>query len=131
MRNKNHTPVGFLGAVMGAIAKANVHESIAWVKQFNLFTDDFQEIELGFGDISLDEAEEHFISLNRYESLSPSLLDELDDKAIFSPSSTPAVRTVFIFQRTRPAQRVISALSQGTVLSTRAAEPCVPHCCRM
>lgn len=131
MRNKNHTPVGFLGAVMGAIAKANVHESIAWVKQFNLFTDDFQEIELGFGDISLDEAEEHFISLNRYESLSPSLLDELDDKGYISPSSTPAVRTVFIFQRTRPAQRVISALSQGTVLSTRAAEPCVPHCCRM
>ena len=47
----SHTPVGFLGAVMGAIAKANVHESIAWVKQFNLFADDFQEIELGFGTI--------------------------------------------------------------------------------
>ena len=70
MRNSNHTPVGFLGAVMGAIARANVHESIAWVKQFNLFSDHFQEIELGFGDINLDEAEEHFLSLNRYESLS-------------------------------------------------------------
>ena len=76
MRNSNHTPVGFLGAVMGAIARANVHESIAWVKQFNLFSDHFQEIELGFGDINLDEAEEHFLSLNRYESLSLSLLDE-------------------------------------------------------
>ena len=63
MCNRNHTPVGFLGAVMGAIAKANVHESIAWVKQFNLFADDFQEIELGFGDINLDEAEENFLSL--------------------------------------------------------------------
>ena len=74
-----------MGAVIGAIAKAIVHESIACVKQFNLFTDDFQEIELGFGDISLDEAEEHFISLNRYESLSPSLLDELDDKGYIFP----------------------------------------------
>ena len=85
MCNANHTPVGFLGAVMGAIAKANVQESIAWVKQFNLFTDDFQEIELGFGDINLDEEEEHFLSLNRYESLSPSLLDELDEKGYIFP----------------------------------------------
>lgn len=85
LRNGNHTPVGFLGAVMGAIAKANVQESIAWVKQFNLFTDDFQEIELGFGDINLDETEESFRSLNRYESLSPSLLDDLDDKGYMFP----------------------------------------------
>lgn len=85
MRNANHTPVGFLGAVMGALARAGVHESIAWVKQFNLFTDHFQEIELGFGDINLDEAEEKFLSLNRYESLSPSLLDELDDKGYIFP----------------------------------------------
>ena len=85
MRNRNHTPVGFLGAVMGALAKASVHESIAWVKQFNLFTDHFQEIELGFGDINLDEAEENFLSLNRYESLSSSQLDELDDKGYIFP----------------------------------------------
>lgn len=85
MRNTNHTPVGFIGAVMGAIARANVHESVAWVKQFNLFTDHFQEIELGFGDINLDEAEENFLSLNRYESLPPSLLDELDDKGYIFP----------------------------------------------
>lgn len=32
MRNKNCTPVGFLGSVMGCIAKANVQESIAWVR---------------------------------------------------------------------------------------------------
>lgn len=85
MRNENHTPVGFLGAVMGAIARANVQESIAWVRQFNLFTDDFQEIEFGFGDINLDEAEENFISLNRYESLSPVLLDDLDEKGYIFP----------------------------------------------
>ena len=96
---------------MGAIAKANVHESIAWVKQFNLFTDDFQEIELGFGDISLDEAEEHFISLNRYESLSPSLLDELDDKGYIFPIKYAGRENSLLSQRTGPAQRVIKCSS--------------------
>jgi hypothetical protein len=83
-RNRNNTPVGFLGAVMGAIARANVHESVAWVRQFNLFSDEFQGIELGFGDIN-ETPEEEFVSLNRYESLSPVLLDDLDDKGYIFP----------------------------------------------
>jgi hypothetical protein len=83
-RNINNTPVGFLGAMTGAIAKANVQESIAWVKQFNLFTDDFQGIELGFGDINLT-GEDEFVSLNQYESLSLPLLDELDEKGYIFP----------------------------------------------
>lgn len=83
-RNANNTPVGFLGAVMGAVAKANVQESIAWVRQFNLFADDFQDIEFGFGDINLD-ADDEFASVNMYESLSPVLLDELDDKGYIFP----------------------------------------------
>lgn len=82
--NVNHTPVGFLGAVLGCLAKANVQESIAWVKQFNLFSDGFQEIEFGFGDINQSDDEE-FISLNRYESLSPIVLDDLDDKGYIFP----------------------------------------------
>lgn len=77
--NKNRTPVGFLGAMLGCLAKANVQESVAWVKQFNLFDNNFQNIELGFGDINQTDGEE-FISLNAYESLSPTLLDDLDDK---------------------------------------------------
>lgn len=77
--NKNNTPVGFFGAMLGCLAKANVQESVAWVKQFNLFDDNFQNIELGFGDINQTDGEE-FISLNAYESLSPTLLDDLDDK---------------------------------------------------
>lgn len=77
--NKNNTPVGFLGTMLGCLAKANVQESVAWVKQFNLFDDNFQNIELGFGDINQTDGEE-FISLNAYESLSPTLLDDLDDK---------------------------------------------------
>lgn len=83
-RNVNNTPVGFLGAMMGALARANVQESVAWVKQFNLFDDDFQDIELGFGDINLD-AEDEFVSLNMYESLSPVLLDDLDEKGYIFP----------------------------------------------
>lgn len=77
--NKNSTPVGFLGAMLGCLARANVQESVAWVKQFNLFNDNFQNLELGFGDISQTDGEE-FTSLNAYESLSPTLLDDLDDK---------------------------------------------------
>ena len=84
LRNTTKAPVGFLGAVMGAIARANVQESVAWVKQFNLFTDDFQEIELGFGDTNLD-VDDAFVSVNAYESLSPTLLDELDDKGYMFP----------------------------------------------
>ena len=83
-RNTNNTPVGFLGAVMGAIARANVHESVAWVKTFNLFDDNFQDIELGFGDINLT-SEDEFVSLNMYESLSPVLLDDLDEKGYIFP----------------------------------------------
>lgn len=78
-RNKNNTPVSFLGGILGCLAKANVQESVAWVKQFNLFSDDFQNIELGFGDINQTD-EDEFISLNAYESLSPTLLDDLDEK---------------------------------------------------
>jgi hypothetical protein len=84
MRNANNTPVGFLGAVMGAIAKANVQESVAWVRQFNLFADDFQNIELGFGDVNL-AADGDFVSLNMYESISPEILDGLDDKGYLFP----------------------------------------------
>ena len=61
-----------------------MQESVAWVKQFNLFTDDFQEIELGFGDTNLD-VDDAFVSVNAYESLSPTLLDELDDKGYMFP----------------------------------------------
>lgn len=83
-RNANATPVGFLGAVMGCIARANVHESIAWVRQFNIFNDDFQDIELGFGDVNLT-VDDEFVSLNQYESLSPVMLDDLDDKGYIFP----------------------------------------------
>lgn len=83
-RNEHLTPVGFIGAMLGALAKANVQESVAWVKQFNLFSDDFQEIELGFGDVN-EASDETLTSTNFYESLSPTLLDDLDDKGYIFP----------------------------------------------
>lgn len=83
-RNEHLTPVGFMGAMLGALAKANVQESVAWVKQFNLFSDDFQEIELGFGDVN-EASDETLTSTNSYESLSPTLLDDLDDKGYIFP----------------------------------------------
>lgn len=83
-RNDDNAPVGFLGAVMGAIARANVQESMAWVKQFNLFADDFQNIEFGFGDLNLD-ADDEFTSLNMYESFSQVVLNDLDDKGYIFP----------------------------------------------
>lgn len=83
-RNANNTPVGFIGAMLGAIARANVQESVAWVKMFNLFDDEFQDIELGFGDINLT-ADDEFVSLNMYESLSPVLLDDMDEKGYIFP----------------------------------------------
>ena len=83
-RNTNSTPVGILGAFMGSLAKANVQESVAWVKQFNLFSDNFQDIELGFGDVNLS-GEGEFTSLNIYESLSPTILDDLDSKGYIFP----------------------------------------------
>lgn len=83
-RNEHLTPVGFMGAMLGALAKANVQESVAWVKQFNLFNDDFQEIELGFGDVN-EASDETLTSTNFYESLSPTLLDDLDDKGYIFP----------------------------------------------
>ena len=84
MRNEHLTPVGFLGAMLGALVKANVQESVAWVKQFNLFSDDFQEIEAGFGDVNV-AADETLTSTNLYESLSPTLLDDLDEKGYIFP----------------------------------------------
>lgn len=83
-RNANHTPVGVIGAVLGCVARANVQESVAWVKQFNLFDDGFQAIELGFGDIN-QTGQEEFASTNLYESLPPALLDDLDEKGYIFP----------------------------------------------
>lgn len=83
-RNSTNAPVGFLGAVMGSLAKANVHESISWIKKFNIFDQNFQNVEFGFGDTNLG-ADGGFVSTNVFESLSPVVLDDLDEKGYIFP----------------------------------------------
>jgi hypothetical protein len=126
-RNVNHTPVGFLGAMMGAIAKANVQESIACVKQFNLFADDFQDIELGFGDINLT-GEDEFASLNRYESLSPVLLDEMDGKGYIFPIKYAGKENGIYISKDQTCSVGISAALPATVPLTNRAGRCVKPC---
>ena len=84
LANTTHAPVGFVGAVMGCIARAGVQESIAWVQQFNLFSDKFQDIELGFGDTNLN-AGGTFVSTNAYASISEVVLNDLDEKGYVFP----------------------------------------------
>lgn len=78
LANKNLTPVGTIGAALGCLAYASVQESFAWVNKFNLMGY-FPDIEMGFGDVSLD-SENKFTSTLKYSSLNKVQLDGLDDK---------------------------------------------------
>ena len=68
LANKNHTPVGCMGDMLGALSIANVGWSVAYVKEFNLFDPQMMRVELGFGDIQLD-TEGQFTSTNALESI--------------------------------------------------------------
>lgn len=78
LANELSCPIGFIGIALGCLAKARVHESLAWVQMFNVYADDLTDIELGFGDTTLTEGK--FASTLSYQSLSPVQLDDLDDK---------------------------------------------------
>lgn len=77
LANENCTPVGTVGAALGAIAYASVHESFAWVNKFNM-VGYFPDIEMGFGDVSTSDGK--FVSTMKYSSLNRLNLDDLDDK---------------------------------------------------
>lgn len=70
------TPVGAIGAALGCLAKANVGESIGWVKQFNIVTC-FPDIEFGFGDATVENGK--LKNSTKYSSLTARQLDELDE----------------------------------------------------
>lgn len=78
LANQNLTPVGNIGAALGCIASASVQESFAWVNKFNLI-DYFPDIEMGFGDVTLN-SESKLTSTLKYSSLNKIQLDDLDDK---------------------------------------------------
>ena len=78
LANQNLTPIGNIGAALGCIASASVQESFAWVNKFNLIGY-FPDIEMGFGDVTLN-SESELTSTLKYSSLNKIQLDDLDDK---------------------------------------------------
>lgn len=80
-----HSSIGCLGVALGCVAEAKVCESIAWVNQFNLNNKHMSDIELGFGDITLNDTGDDFVSMLQFESLAPAQVDELDEKGYVFP----------------------------------------------
>lgn len=70
------TPVGTVGAALGCLTRASVAESIAWVQNFDLIGY-FPDIELGFGDATLNDNK--MTSTTKFSSLTSSQLDALDE----------------------------------------------------
>lgn len=83
--NLNHSSIGCVGVALGCVAEAKVHESIAWVSQFNLNNKYMANIEFGFGDISLNESGDDFVSMLQFESLASTQIDEIDNKGYVFP----------------------------------------------
>ena len=80
-----HPSIGCLGTCLGCVSRAKVCESIAWLDQFNLYNTDYADIELGFGDMNLNDDESDFVSTLPFEALSPTQVDEIDNKGYIFP----------------------------------------------
>ena len=78
-----HETVGWVGAALAIVARANVHESPAWLGKFNMIGGNMNSIAMGFGDITVTS--EKLNSLFPYESISKQQLDQLDDKGLVFP----------------------------------------------
>lgn len=129
-RNKNNSPVGFLGAMLGAIARANVQESVARVKEFILFHEHFQDVEFGFGDINLTDNDE-FVSLNLYESLSRRFWMIWMNRDISSLSNTPVRKMGVTYLRIVPVLTEITGRLPETGRLINQDEPSEVPCCLM
>lgn len=70
------TPVGTVGAALGCLSRSNVATSIGWVQE-NDMVGCFPDIEFGFGDANLSSSK--LTNSNRYDSLSPTQLDTLEE----------------------------------------------------
>lgn len=73
------TPVGNVGAALGILAVASVAESIGWVGQFDVVSQ-FPDIELGFGDSTINATTGKLNNTIYYSSLSSAQIDTLEDK---------------------------------------------------
>lgn len=78
MANASMTPVGCVGAALGCLSYAAVHESLAWVNKFNM-AGYFPDVEMGFGDVNV-AADGKLTSTLKYSALNGPQLDSLDDK---------------------------------------------------
>lgn len=78
-----HETVGFVGAVLGCLSKANVSESVAWVGKYNLIGGVMDDANLGFGNIAVSDSS--LTSLLPIRSLAKGQLDGLDDKGYIFP----------------------------------------------
>lgn len=74
---ESKTPVGTVGAALGALTQASVAESVGWVQYFDL-VNYFPDIEFGFGDVTEENGK--LKNTTRYSSLASSQLDDLEDK---------------------------------------------------
>lgn len=71
------TPVGVAGLALGALASANVGNSIAWVANFDL-VNYVPSVEMGFGDSTITDGK--LTNSTLYSALTKTQLDDLDDK---------------------------------------------------
>ena len=85
LAHPNNATIGCVGAMLGCIANASVCESVAWVDQFNVTGGAMSNIEFGFGDMTLINDDKDFTSTLPYEALSPTQLNELDEKGYVFP----------------------------------------------
>ncbi|MGL5692205.1 MAG: DUF2586 family protein [Bacteroidales bacterium] len=83
MARTKHETVGFLGAFMSIVSKAKVSESVAWVGKYNLIGGVMDNVNLGFGDITVSDNE--FNNLLPIRGLADAQLDQLDDKGYVFP----------------------------------------------
>lgn len=73
------TPVGNIGAALGILSIASVAESIGWVERYDVVSQ-FPDIEMGFGDSSINVTTGKLNNSIYYSSLSTSQIDTLEDK---------------------------------------------------
>lgn len=80
-----NAPVGCLGIALGFASRALVCDSIAYVREFDMFGEKFQRAELGFGDLTKNP-EGDFVSTNKFESfVRKASLDSLHNKGYIFP----------------------------------------------
>lgn len=73
------TPVGNVGAALGVLSIASVAESIGWVERYDVVSQ-FPDIEMGFGDSTIDATTGKLNNAISYSSLSTAQIDTLEDK---------------------------------------------------